>query len=209
MITNSLGISSPRTDARTIARGRNGITRNQSVSRIRRVSGQRPKYPATTPTSEPRPIAIAVASRPTSRETRDPQIVSARIERPKLSVPNGYRRLGGSNGTPLPSYVASSAARGTRSGAARARTAKATRMPSPSMPSLLRRYSFQTRAAERRRRAQTIFRGSDGGGVGSRSTPVGSTSAAAWSGVAGGRIMPLGPAGRGRSTGRPPAGSRG
>ena len=53
------------TEASTIANGRNGITRNQSVSRISTASVHPPKKPDVTPTSEPIAIVRTVAARPT------------------------------------------------------------------------------------------------------------------------------------------------
>ena len=79
MMTPSEGLS---TEASTIASGRNGMTRNQSVRRIRTVSDTPPRYPATMPMNDPITIEIAVASSPTVSETREPQIVRVRTDRP-------------------------------------------------------------------------------------------------------------------------------
>ena len=77
-------VRTPRciTLASAAASTRVGSTRNQSVTRISSVGTQPRKWPATMPVTEPMPTDIVVASRPTSREIRAPQMVTATIERP-------------------------------------------------------------------------------------------------------------------------------
>ena len=65
-------IDGPRIAASTIASGRNGITRNHSVTRIRIEPTMPPRKPATMPTTEPITIASTVAARPTIRLMRAP-----------------------------------------------------------------------------------------------------------------------------------------
>jgi hypothetical protein len=68
-MTNAITIRPrPRRAASTMARGRKGMTRNQSVRRMRITSAQPPKYPAVIPTKAPISIDIAVARNPTSSE---------------------------------------------------------------------------------------------------------------------------------------------
>src|SRR5688500_18357490 len=105
------------------------------------------------PMVEPITIEITVASRPTVREIRDPQTVSARTERPKLSVPNGNSQLGALNGAPLHSQVALRAPSSAMRGAAAATTMKNARMNRPAIPIEFLRYIRQIRDADRRRRA--------------------------------------------------------
>ena len=62
----------PRMRASTIASGRNGITRNQSVKRISTDSVHPPRKPAAMPTTLPMSIVRIVASNPTSRLIRAP-----------------------------------------------------------------------------------------------------------------------------------------
>ena len=50
--------------------------------RMSTVSDVPPRYPATIPMNDPITIEIAVASSPTVSETRAPQIVRIRTERP-------------------------------------------------------------------------------------------------------------------------------
>jgi hypothetical protein len=174
MITNSEG---PRIDARTIASGRNGITRNQSVSRIRTTSDFPPKYPATIPITAPIATEMSVAKSPTMSDGRDPHTVSVNTERPKLSVPNGKWRLGGWSGTPVQVHVGSSPSLLAMSGANTATAMKKTRAPRPIIPNRFLRYVAQTRLADIRRRVQAIargLRGTSGGGVGS--TPGGAST---------------------------------
>jgi hypothetical protein len=85
MITPSDG---PRVLASTIASGRNGTTRNQSVTRISRLSVTLPKWPATMPT-DPITMHSSVAVKPISSEIRAPQISSVSTDRPSASVPSG------------------------------------------------------------------------------------------------------------------------
>jgi hypothetical protein len=158
-----LASDGPSTVASTMARGRNGITRNQSVTRIRAESVQRPKWPATMPTTEPMTTEITVARNPTVSDTRDPQRVRASTERPLSSVPSGKAALGGENGVPV-ALVTSSSLAGTNSGTNTATATNTTRMPSPIMPSQLRRYSRQARPAAWRRRARAMARGLSWGG---------------------------------------------
>ena len=61
----------PRIAASTIASGRNGITRNHSVTRMSTPPIAPPKKPAGIPTTEPMRTASIVAARPTSRLMRD------------------------------------------------------------------------------------------------------------------------------------------
>src|ERR1022692_81795 len=86
MITPSEG---PRVLASTIASGRNGTTRNQSVTRISRLSMILPKCPATIPITAPMTMDKKVAVNPISSEIRDPQISTVSTDRPSASVPSG------------------------------------------------------------------------------------------------------------------------
>ena len=65
-------IDGPRIAASTMASGRNGITRNHSVIRMRTAPKTPPRKPATIPTMEPISIASTVAASPTSRLMRAP-----------------------------------------------------------------------------------------------------------------------------------------
>ena len=82
-------IDGPRIAASAIASGRNGITRNHSVSRISTPPMRPPKKPAAMPTTEPISIARTVAARPTSRLIREPQMNCVSTSRPRSSVPSG------------------------------------------------------------------------------------------------------------------------
>jgi hypothetical protein len=124
-----------RTEARTMASGRNGITRNQSVRRIRTLSDTPPRYPATIPMNDPITMEIAVANSPTVSETREPQIVSVRTERPKLSVPRGYFNEGGEKGMPLQGHVAFRPSELASSGARIATSANRISANIPTIPS--------------------------------------------------------------------------
>src|SRR5512132_1486375 len=144
------------TDARTMASGRNGITRNQSVRRIRALSDTPPRYPATIPMNDPITMEIAVASSPTVSETREPQIVSVRTERPKLSVPRGYCNEGGEKGVPLQGHVAFRPSLVASTGAKIATRTNRISTARPIMPSVFFRYVFQILPAETRRLVQAI-----------------------------------------------------
>ena len=72
-----------------MASGRNGITRNHSVSRKKIRPTHPPKKPETSPIRVPITIEISVAISPTSREMREPQISRVSTERPFSSVPSG------------------------------------------------------------------------------------------------------------------------
>jgi hypothetical protein len=144
------------TEARTMASGRNGITRNQSVRRIRTLSDTPPRYPATIPMRDPIVIEIAVASSPTVSETREPQIVRVRTERPKLSVPSGYFSDGGEKGIPLQGQVAFRPSLLASSGAKIATRTNRISTARPIMPSVFFRYVFQILPAETRRLVQAI-----------------------------------------------------
>ena len=168
-----LASDGPSTVASTMARGRNGMTRNQSVTRISSESVQRPKWPAAIPTTEPITTEMTVARNPTTSDTRDPHRVRASTERPLSSVPSGNSALGGENGVPV-ALVTSSSLAGMNSGTKTATATNTTRMPSPIMPSQLRRYSRQALAAAWRRRALTIALGlSCGGRLGGAASMVG------------------------------------
>ena len=78
-----------------IASASQGITRNQSVSRMRTESVNPPRYPEMIPIADPITIETTVASRPTIREILEPHTTRDSTERPMLSVPNGYSKLGG------------------------------------------------------------------------------------------------------------------
>jgi hypothetical protein len=136
MTTMMMSSERPRIDARTIARGRNGITRNQSVSRIRTASDFPPKYPATIPITAPMVTEMRVATSPTMSEGRDPHTVSVKTDRPKLSVPNGNWRLGGCRGVPVHVHVGSRPSLLAISGAKTATAMKKARTMRPIIPSL-------------------------------------------------------------------------
>ena len=87
----------PRIAASTIASGRNGITRNHSVIRISTPPILPPKKPAAIPTIEPITTASSVATRPTSRLVRAPQMNCVRTSRPRASVPSGANSAGLAN----------------------------------------------------------------------------------------------------------------
>jgi hypothetical protein len=86
--TMTLSSDAPSTVESAIASGRNGMTRNQSVSRSRIAPTQVPKWPDAMPTMVPIAIEITVAAKPTSNEMRAPQTTRARTERPVSSVPS-------------------------------------------------------------------------------------------------------------------------
>ncbi len=88
MTITMLSRTRPRTLAITIASGRNGITRNHSVSRNRTAAAHPSKNPDVRPTTVPSTIEISVASRPTNSEIRAPQISRVSTERPLSSVPS-------------------------------------------------------------------------------------------------------------------------
>jgi hypothetical protein len=177
------------------------------VTRISSESVQRPKWPAAMPTTEPITTEIIEARNPTSSDTRDPQMVRASTERPLSSVPRGNSPLGGENGVPV-ALVTSSWLSGTSSGANTAMATNRTRMASPTMPMLLRRYSRHARAAACRRRARAIARGLSWGGR------LGGTVVSAWgvppsgSSIVGWVISRSSHAGRGRHRGGRRAGWR-
>ena len=91
----------PSTLASTIASGRNGSTRNHSVSRNSTAAGHPSKNPDISPTRVPITIEISVASNPTPSEMREPQISSVSTERPLSSVPSRYSADGGSSTPPV------------------------------------------------------------------------------------------------------------
>ena len=103
-------------------------------------------------------IAISVASMPTNREIRDPQIRSARIERPFSSVPSGYSDEGGSS-TPPVAFVTSMLSGSARSGAKIATRMKNVSSPSPNRPERWLRKLAQVRLAPMTRRCRVTCRG--------------------------------------------------
>ncbi len=133
MTSTMLNRPRPSTVDSTIASGRNGITRNHSVTRKVMAPTTPPKYPDTRPITVPITIEISVASRPTNSDTRAPQISRVSTERPFSSVPSQYSEDGGPRTGPL-AAVTSRPLRLARSGAASAATTKKVRMPSPTMP---------------------------------------------------------------------------
>jgi hypothetical protein len=182
------------------------------VIRIRIESGQRPKWPAAMPTTEPITTEMTEARNPTSSDTRDPQMVRASTERPLSSVPSGNSALGGENGVPV-ALVTSSSLSGTSSGANTAMAMNRTRMTSPTMPTVLRRYSLQARPAACRRRARVMARGLScagrlGGRVVSARAGPSSGSRPSGSSMVGWVISRSSPAGRGRHRGGRRAGWR-
>ncbi len=71
----------PSTEARTMAKGRNGMTRNHSVNLISTRSKRPPRNPETIPTNDPMKMVSTVAANPTNRLTLDPQTNCAHTER--------------------------------------------------------------------------------------------------------------------------------
>ena len=134
MTRASVVADEPRTAARTMARGRNGMTRNKSSKAISTRSVRPPTKPAVTPTAEPMTTATIVATTPMKRLIRAPQMSWASTLRPISSVPRGNSALGGArSGLPRPAAAVSSRA-GTSSGAARATATKRSRMARPTTP---------------------------------------------------------------------------
>ena len=83
------------TEASTIASGRNGITRNHSVSRMSVPSVLPPAYPATIADDGPEHDRDDASRRcPTNRLTRAPHTKSVSTLRPSSSVPNQNSELG-------------------------------------------------------------------------------------------------------------------
>src|SRR5919204_3711491 len=72
----------PKIDASEIAKTSHGMTKPQSVIRIKSWSTHPPRYPATSPMADPITMVIAVADRPTSSDTLAPWIVRVRTDRP-------------------------------------------------------------------------------------------------------------------------------
>ena len=64
------------------------MTRNQSVTRLKISPPQPRKCPAAIPMTVPRSTEIAVLAKPTSKDTRAPQMSSVSTERPLSSVPS-------------------------------------------------------------------------------------------------------------------------
>src|SRR6266480_2950461 len=89
---------------------------------------------------------MSVAASPTMIEILDPQIVSARTERPRSSVPSGYCQEGGDRIGP-DAHVGDSSHRLAKRGAKIATRTKKTKIPSPAIPILLFRYCRQVRRA--------------------------------------------------------------
>ena len=164
----------PRIAASAIASGRNGITRNHSVSRIRTPPNRPPKKPAVIPTTEPITTASTVAARPTRRLIRDAQMnwsmtgaaelvgaeqaelgraregrVLSRVDRVQLACVGEQRRA--------PSAIAPAA----------------TRIASPIIPGVCRRYWPHAREAARRRRVHAIRRGEVAAAVLTSAGPAG------------------------------------
>src|SRR3954453_6292100 len=143
----------PSTLASTIASGRNGITRNHSVSR-NRISPIHPsKKPDASPIRVPITIEIAVANSPTNSEIRDPQISRVSTDRPVSSVPSGYSADGGSS-TPPVALVTSRPSGLASSGANTATNTKRVSSTSPNTPARFdrnRRHVLRAAAARRRR----------------------------------------------------------
>ncbi len=159
MTRASVVADEPRTAARTMARGRNGMTRNQSSKAIRTRSVRPPTKPAVTPTAEPMTTATIVATTPMKRLIRAPQMSWARTLRPISSVPSGNSALGGArSGLPRPAAAVSSRA-GTSSGAARATATKRSRMARPTTPARSRSSCRPNRAAAWRRRVHAELAG--------------------------------------------------
>jgi hypothetical protein len=78
MMTPSEGLS---TEASTMASGRNGMTRNQSVKTHQDRLGHPARYPATIP-MKTRSHRDRGREQSDDSETREPQIVRVRTERP-------------------------------------------------------------------------------------------------------------------------------
>ena len=154
-----LPIDGPSTAASAIASGRNGITRNHSVTRISTPPTRPPKNPAVTPTSDPMTIASTVAASPTSRLMRAPQITWVSTLRPRWSVPSGKSPLGCAHAGFWVVLTPCSPAESASSGAAIAMRITSASSTSPTMPGRLRRYSRHAAASARRRRSHAILRG--------------------------------------------------
>src|SRR3954447_21285713 len=141
----------PRMLARTMASGRNGMTRNHSVSRNSAAAGHPSKNPDISPSRVPITIEIAVASSPTSSETRAPQMSSVSTDRPLSSVPSGNCADGDSSTSPV-AFVTCRPSASASSGAASATRTNAVRMHSPRTPARFARNSCQVRRSEAARR---------------------------------------------------------
>jgi hypothetical protein len=77
------------TAASAVVKGNWGRTRNHSVTRPRAVADRPLKCPASTPTTVAIAIVAAVADNAMSKVSRVLRRVSARIDTPFSSVPNG------------------------------------------------------------------------------------------------------------------------
>ena len=77
----------PNIAAKTMQKGSQGNTKKKSVTLIRRLSIQPPKYPAAIPIMVPKTIEIIVAVRPTIKELLAPLTRYASTSLPWLSVP--------------------------------------------------------------------------------------------------------------------------
>ena len=121
-------IDGPRIAASTMASGRNGMTRNHSVRRMRTASVQPPMKPAVIPTTEPMTMARTVAARPTSRLMRAPQMNCVSTLRPRWSVPSGPNFDGLAHAGLAVVLTACRPAESARSGAASAIATARTRM---------------------------------------------------------------------------------
>ncbi len=73
-----------------MSRNRSGSDSMRSTSRMRTLSSQPRKKPASPPTSTPSSKATTVASAPTASDTRPPASTRVRVSRPSSSVPIGW-----------------------------------------------------------------------------------------------------------------------
>ena len=157
MTTMMLIREAPSTVARTIASGRNGITRNQSVNRLSTRPNPPRKYPDMIPITVPINIDMTVAASPTTRLIRAPHTIRARIERPLSSVPSGNPAVGGLIGSPV-AWVTLIVLAGNSTGANSARAMKIARTTRPSIPPRWDRNARQVRVREARRRVRVTCR---------------------------------------------------
>ena len=167
----------PSTAASAIASGRNGITRNHSVTRMSTPPTRPPKNPATMPTHVPITIASTVAVRPMSRLIREPQTNCVQ----RCARGGRCRAAGTRPGSPTPGWRSSSRRRGRHGRRAAAR-------PAPSAT-----ISDEDDEADHARRGCA--------GTGARPWPPSAAAAATRCGARrGGRraLMSSAPAGRGR-----------
>ncbi len=85
----------PSSPAITIASTSPGSANMRSTKRIRTLSSQPPKKPASRPSVTPSTKAMLTEITPTCSDTWAPWMMRASVSRPSSSVPIGWAQLGG------------------------------------------------------------------------------------------------------------------